>query len=89
MSEIGRKLGGDEKRTCGRMKSNAVRFIISGIVTCCLCLCAEAAGAKADAVEKTAATSVAKVDAAAKAGLGAICAVARCMVSLRTHKRKL
>ena len=86
---MGRKLEGDEKRTCGRMKSNLVHFITSGIAACCLCLYAEAAGAKADAVEKTVATSVAKVDAAAKAGLGAICAVARCLVSLRTHKSKL
>ena len=48
------------------MNSNAVHFITSGIAACCLCMYAEAAGAKADAVEKTAATSVAKVDAAAK-----------------------
>jgi len=61
-----RKPKGDEKRTCWRMKSNAVHFITSGIVACGLCLCAEAAGAKTNAVEKTVATSVAKVDAAAK-----------------------
>ena len=53
------------------MKSNAVHFITSGIVACCLCLYAEEAGAKANAVEKTAATSVAKVDDAAKAAADA------------------
>ena len=67
---------------CDQMKNNAVHFITSGIVACCLCLYAEAAGAKADAIEKTAATSVAKVDAAARAGPGAVCAVVRCLVSL-------
>ena len=36
------------------------------MVACCLCLYAEAAGTKANAVEKTVAISVAKVDAAAK-----------------------
>lgn len=49
------------------MKSNAVHFIISGITACCLCLYAEAAGAKTNVVEKTVAASAAKVDAAAKA----------------------
>ena len=49
------------------MKSNAMRFIISGITACYLCLYAEAAGAKTNAVEKTVATSVARVDAAATA----------------------
>lgn len=52
---------------CGRMKSNALHFITSGTVACCLCLYAEAAGAKTNAVEKTFATSAAKVDDAAKA----------------------
>lgn len=49
------------------MKSNAMRFIISGITACYLCMYAEAAGAKTNAVEKTVATSVARVDAAATA----------------------
>ena len=49
------------------MKSNVVHFITSSITACCLCLYAEAAGAKANAVEKTDATSVSKVNAAAKA----------------------
>ena len=49
------------------MKSNAVHFITSGIVACCLCLYAEAAGAKTNVVEKTVAASAAKVDDAAKA----------------------
>ena len=52
---------------CGRMKSNAVCFITSGIAACCLCLCAEVAGAKTNVVEKTVAASAAKVDDAAKA----------------------
>lgn len=51
---------------CGRMKSNAVRFITSGIAACCLCLYAEAAGAKTNVVEKTVATSAAKAVAEAK-----------------------
>lgn len=49
------------------MKSNAVHFITSGIVACCLCLYAEAAGAKTNVVEKTVAASAAKVDDAANA----------------------
>ena len=56
---------------CGQMKSNAVHFIISGIAVCCLCLYAEAAGANTNAVEKTVATSAAKVDDAAKAAADA------------------
>ena len=50
------------------MKSNAVCFITSGIIACCLCLYAEAAGAKTNVVEKTVAVvSDVKTDAAAKA----------------------
>ena len=67
MSEKERKLEGDEKRTCWRMKSNVVHFITSGIAACCLCLHAEATGPKAKVVEKTVATSEMKVNVAAKA----------------------
>ena len=49
------------------MKSNAVRFITSGIAACCLCLCAEATGAKTNAVKKTVAASKAKAGDAAQA----------------------
>ena len=52
---------------CDQMKNNAVHFITSGIVACCLCLYAEAAGAKTNVVEKTVAASAAKVDDAANA----------------------
>ena len=52
---------------CDQMKNNAVHFITSGIVSCCLCLYAEAAGAKTNVVEKTVAASAAKVDDAANA----------------------
>ena len=48
---------------CSWMKSNAVCFITSGIATCCLCLYAEAAGAKTNVVEKTVAASAAKIAA--------------------------
>lgn len=72
MSETGRKPEGGEKRTCGRMKSNVVHFITSGIAACCLCLYAEAAGAKTNVVEKTVAVvSDVKTDAAAKAAAAA------------------
>lgn len=49
------------------MKSNAVHFITLGIAACCLCLYAEAAGAKTNVVKKTVAASATKVDDAAKA----------------------
>ena len=52
---------------CDQMKNNAVYFITSCIVACCLCLYAEAAGAKTNVVEKTVAASAAKVDDAANA----------------------
>ena len=53
------------------MKSNAVCFITSGIAACCLCLYAEAAGAKTNVVKKTVAASATKVDDAAKAAADA------------------
>ena len=72
MSGQGAQARGDEERTCGRMKSNAVCFITSGIAACCLCLYAEAAGAKTNVVEKTVAVvSDVKTDAAAKAAAAA------------------